>query len=454
MMRGVVFGAVVALAPATAFAETVCGTVDEFNAAMAAAGTSSPDVTLTYDVVGVNPADFFNTKGSLAQFRNTTCATGQDAGIKVYGTSEPLNESHPPGTLKLEYGNSCCAGDCSENWADPNPSAVIFVDGTETCNVRMFMSPTEVGYSLMCNTGQFDAVGENPEGNAVNQIALLEYLLEDGGTTWELPNATASNDEVCWESVPTDMMSITVPVSEDVTTGPSWGDTVFEDVGDLAVEAADNEAYLKFDVPAFQGTVTNVRLFMHTRSESSSEGDGGEVHLVASNDWSEGTLTWNTKPAYDAASLGRIGPASVDVPVSLDLGVPFQAAGTHSFAVVSPATDGNGTHFFSKEGSQANAPYLIVEYEMSEGGESSGGLEPSSSGGASEESGGGSEASGGGSSGVDSTLGPGLPGAGRGGETGCACNSARGSSDGWLFALIVLAATGRSSRRRACRRRP
>jgi hypothetical protein len=230
---------------------------------------------------------------------------------------------------------------------------------------------------------------------------------------------------------------------------------VFEDVGDLAVEAADNEAYLKFDVPPFDGRVTNVRLFMHTRGESSSEGDGGEVHVVASNDWSEGALTWNTKPAYEAASLGRIGPASADVPVSLDLGVPFEDAGTHSFAVVSPATDGNGTHFFSKEGSQTNAPYLIIEYEMGEGGESSGGVEPGSSGGASEEDEGGSEASGGASSGVDSTVGPGLPGAGRGGaETGCACTSVRGSSSGWLFALIVLAATGRSSRRAGCRRSP
>src|SRR5687768_16797757 len=89
----------VASAPAIAAAETVCGTVAEFNAAMAAGATQATDVTLTYDLVGVNPSDFAESKGSIAQMRNTACVTGQDAVIKVYGTSEPLNESHLPGTL-------------------------------------------------------------------------------------------------------------------------------------------------------------------------------------------------------------------------------------------------------------------------------------------------------------------------------------------------------------------
>jgi hypothetical protein len=458
----------IGLAPASAAAETVCGTVDEFNAAMAAGGTTSNDVTLTFDVVGVNPADFPATKGSLAQFRNTACATGADAGIKVYGPYDPPNDSHPTGTLKLEYGNSCCAGDCTEHWADPNASAVIFVDGTEQCNVRMWMSPTEVGYSLMCNVGTFDALGENPEGNVVDQIALLEFLLPDGGTTWELPNATASNDEVCWESTPSDTMSLTVPVAEDVTAGPTWADAVFPDVGDLAVEAADNEAYLKFEVPPIAGRVTRVRLFMHTRTESSSEGDGGEVHLVTSNDWSEATLTWNTRPAQDPAALGRIGPAAADVQVSLDLGTAIEGGGTYSLAVVSPPSDGNGTHFFSKEGSAADAPYLIVDYDVVDGdgdgtpdgpdcndadpavgptaAEVCNGIDDDCDGetdedcdgastGNSDDEGGESDGSGSAASGI----GPGFPGGGRGEDlSACACTTPRGANAGWLLLVLAL----------------
>ena len=475
------------LTPAAAVAGTVCGTVADFNAAMAADATTASSVTLTFDVVGVNPGDFFDTKGSLAQMRNTTCGSGQDAGIKVYGTSEPLNEAHPPGTLKLEYGNTCCGGACGENWADPNPSAVIFVDGTEQCTVTMWIEPAEVGYSLACNVGTFDALGENPEGNVVDEIALLEFILPDGGTTWELPNATASNDEVCWIATPSAEQSLTVPVAQDVTTGPMWPNSVFPDVADLAVEAADNEAYLQFEVPPIDGKVTSVRLFMHTGTDASSEGDGGEVHVVTDNGWSEATMTWDTHPAYEAPSLGRIGPAAADVQVSLELGaVVGSAGGTYGFAVVSPPTDGNGTHFFSKEGSPANAPSLRVSYTVvdvdgdgspdgPDCNDADAGIGPAANelcanaidddcdgeidegcpGGA-DESGGGTAAEGGASDEAGATGGEdGLvsgPGLGAdAGEAGCTCTSSRPSGAAWLcmLGLGLGLALGLARRRRS-----
>ncbi len=445
-----------ALAPASAHAETVCGTVAEFNAAMAAAGTASVDVTLTFDVVGVAPADFHNDKGSLAQMRNTACDGLQDAAIKVYGTSEPLNTMHPPGTLKLEYANTCCPGACTEQWAEPNPSAAIFVDGSEQCGVTMFVRPTEVGYRLACDVGTFDAVGGNPEGNVVDQIAVLAYLLADGGTTWELTNATASNEQVCWEvPVPPpgggDGGTMTVPVLEDVTAAPAYPDTVFPDVADLAVEAGDAAAYLKFDVPPIDGTITAVRLTMHTAGPS-ADGDGGEVHVVADSAWSESTMTWNTRPSHDATSLGRIGPAAADVSVSVELSggpdVIDPAGGLHSFAVVSPPTDGNGTHFASKEGSAANAASLTIEWVASAG--DGGGDDSGGGGGGGDDSGDAASGSDG-----DTTVGDAdgtapLPGLGDRGddERGCACTSARRSAPPQLVLALLGLVLGY---RRRCR---
>lgn len=81
--------------------------------------------------------------------------------------------------------------------------------------------------------------------------------------------------------LPTGMDTLTVPVVQDVTAAPSQPDSVFADVGDLAVEAADNEAYLRVSVPAVEGKVAEATLYMHTCPESSAEGDGGEVHVVA-----------------------------------------------------------------------------------------------------------------------------------------------------------------------------
>lgn len=361
-------GILVSLASSPAAAATVCSSVADFNAYMAANATYSDDVTLTFDVVGVNPSDFHNGKGSLAQMRNTGCAGGQDAVIKVYGTADTYNPAHPPGTLKFEYANACCAaGTCGERWAEPNASAVIFTNGSESCKVTMWIKPASVGYKLVCGASTYDGLGENPDKNVVSQIAVLKYLLP-GGTTWEIPNATSSNEQVCYSVAGTPAKTINVPVAEDVTVGPTYPTTVFPDVGDLAVEAGDNQAYLKFVVPPSVGKVTNAKLFMHTRTESFANGDGGDVHPVTSSAWSEATLTWNSRPMPGPTSLGHIGPANVNETVSVDLGTAVSGPGTYSFAVVSPAGATNGTHFFSKEGSASDAPYLQLTYEDSDGG--------------------------------------------------------------------------------------
>jgi len=317
--------------------------------------------------------------------------------------------------------------------------------------VTMWIDPAEVGYTLVCNGTQFDGLGDNPLQNTVDQIALLEYFLEDGGTTWELPNATASNAEVCWVAMPSDEQSITVPVLEDVTAGPRWPDSVFPDVNDLAVEAGDGEAYLKFEVPPIDGKITRARLFMRTSTAPSSDGDGGEVHVVTDNEWSEATMTGNTRPAYEAASLGRIGPAAADILLSLDLGTAVAGPGTHGFAVVSPPTDGNGTHFWSKEGSASGAAYLKIDYVVMDvdddcDGETDEGCDTGDAGDGSSGGSSGSE----GSEGADaaSEAGSGLPGGGtglRGADTGCGCTTPGGTSPTWLIVAFAVL-----RRRRVC----
>src|SRR5204863_1670325 len=105
-----------------------CMTVNDFNAFMDQQVSAAVDVTLGFTVTGVNLDDYFNGKGWLAELADTKCAGMGTASLKVYGTSNPINGAHPPGTLKLEYGSNCCAsqGCPIEYWADPNPGPPIF----------------------------------------------------------------------------------------------------------------------------------------------------------------------------------------------------------------------------------------------------------------------------------------------------------------------------------------
>lgn len=88
-------------------------------------------------------------------------------GIKVYGPDDPPNDAHPTGTLKMEYGNSCCG----EHWADPNASDPVFADGSETCTVEMWVNPMDAadpmihpGAQEVCNGIDDDCDDETDEG--------------------------------------------------------------------------------------------------------------------------------------------------------------------------------------------------------------------------------------------------------------------------------------------------
>lgn len=369
MKRQFLIAALIAAAAsssASARADTLCMTVDEFNAYLESSGGTTTTLTLTFDVTGVNPNDFSGSKGCLADLTNTTCTTGAAANVKVYGPYDPPNTSHPAGTLKFEYGTSCCATPpCEEGWADPNASEVIFVDGTEQCDVTVWLNPTDYGYDIDCGGTPFTAVGDNTANLTIDQVAILQ--LTGGG--WAMDNAVSTANQICFEE-PVDTPPVTgsdYTAVEDVTAASPPADTVYTDVGDLCSEGGYSEIYLKFDLHAVPGRVTSAMLYLHSSDDGSADGDGGDAYVVPSNDWSELTMTWSSKPATSGSALARVYPVGGFEWFGWDVSAAVEDPDSYSFAIVPQSTDTNGAHFFSKEGSASLAPYLHIEYEVVDG---------------------------------------------------------------------------------------
>ena len=291
----------------SAHAATQCMTVDGFNAWMTT-HVAATDVTVSFDVTGVNPNAFAGTKGALADLTDTGCAGGGSLVLKVYGPDDPPNIAHPAGTLKQEYGYNCGPQPDGETWADPNASDVIFVDGTEECDATIWIDPVTFGYRLVCGDRTFEGVGDNGPAMPVNWITLFALTDPD---VWHIDSAVSTWNEVCFETSelppeeePTDDEDEPVvqeqtrvfAATEDVTVAIDHPTSVYSDVHDLCVEAGYCEAYVKFDLSAIQGTIVSASLEITAQSDPSANGSGADVWVVGDTSWSGDSLTWNARP--------------------------------------------------------------------------------------------------------------------------------------------------------------
>lgn len=347
----------------SAHAATQCMTVDAFNAWMQT-HEASADVTLSYDVTGVNPDDFWGTKGALADLTDTGCAAGGSLALKVYGPDDPPNTAHPAGTLKQEYGYNCGPMPNEEHWADPNASAEIFVDGTERCDVTIWIDPATFGYRLECDHGTFVGEADNGPAMPVDQITLFALT---GGSTWRIDSAVSTWNEVCFEaSEPVedtggdDEVRDVVEAIEDVTVATNFPTTVYSDPNDLCVEAGYSEVYLKFDLSAIPGRITSAALEIHADSDGSARGSGAEVWAVGDTSWDEDTLAWNARPGGTGSVLDRAGPISPEEAYTLDVSAAVSAPRVYAFALIPAASDTDGAHFRSVE--RGEGPSLRVTW--------------------------------------------------------------------------------------------
>lgn len=338
---------------------TCLAAVDDFNAYMDTQIVSATTVTLDFDVTGVNLDDYLNGKGWLAELADTKCAGGGVASLKVYGSSDPLNTAHPPGTLKLEYGSSCCAAQTCpvEYWASPMPGPQVFSQPSQVCSVHESLTPTTIGYDVQCDGGTvFHADGPNDDAMTITRAAVLREVA--GGHA--MTNATASNVKICFELAPPPSNVTIVPVSEDVTVAPYDPTSVYPDPNDLACGVGDGTAYLKFDLGALAGHVTSAKLFVHSALDSSAAGTGADVDLVADTTWSESSLVWNARPPL-GAKVARIDGVVPNAWYSVDVSAALSKPAKYAFALAPASGDTNTAHFMSKEASPTLRPYLLVE---------------------------------------------------------------------------------------------
>ena len=112
------------------------------------------------------------------------------------------------------------------------------------------------------------------------------------------------------------------------------------------------EAYLRFTVPPLGGAVTKATLRLRVENAT---GNGPKVRTTA-NEWAEGTLTWNNRPAAGAV-LADAGKLSRNTWATYDVTAAVTGPGPVSFHLGADSSD--GVDFTSRQSSR-NKPELVV----------------------------------------------------------------------------------------------
>jgi trimeric autotransporter adhesin len=115
---------------------------------------------------------------------------------------------------------------------------------------------------------------------------------------------------------------------------------------------AETDSYLKFTVTGLTGTVTSAKLRLFVVDASPN---AGTLYTVTDTTWTEGAITWNTRPPV-AGVIGPAGKATLGSWLVIDLGSTITGDGTYSLALLGASSD--SAWFSSKEGS--NSPQLVL----------------------------------------------------------------------------------------------
>ncbi|MFW5444371.1 MAG: right-handed parallel beta-helix repeat-containing protein [Methylococcaceae bacterium] len=105
------------------------------------------------------------------------------------------------------------------------------------------------------------------------------------------------------------------------------------------------EILMKFEITGIGARpINDVKLILQTASSSVN---GGDVHQIVDNNWSELTVNWNNAPAFDLQSIGNLGVVNKGAAAVLDMTSVITGDGVYSIRIRALSEDTAG--YYAKE---------------------------------------------------------------------------------------------------------
>jgi hypothetical protein len=118
-------------------------------------------------------------------------------------------------------------------------------------------------------------------------------------------------------------------------------------------DGATVESYLVFRVRGISGGVANATLRVYALMDSSQ----GPDLYAASSDWTEGGITWATRPSRTSDSIDEVGAVKAGTWIEFDVTAIVNGDGVYTFMLATKSKD--GMNMSSRESAE-NPPFLAV----------------------------------------------------------------------------------------------
>lgn len=186
--------------------------------------------------------------------------------------------------------------------------------------------------------------------------ATAPQLVVTSGTS---PSTSSSSTTSTTTLPPNGTTTYVAPVA-DTYVDSSTPTTSYGTSTRLIVDSSPTRvAYLRFDLTALSGPVTDARLRIHVADVSGAQSPvGGSVVLVSNNSWTEAGTTYDTRPTSFGPSVATIGAVGRNTWVEVPVTGAFATGMPVSFAILSTSSD--NAVYDSRQASSTIRPRLVV----------------------------------------------------------------------------------------------